>query len=126
MSVQASAFRLGLAGQINPEKVRCTNTIPLKAAGAGTQQINLTANQNNDANFIDSALSMYVNNQGQAASLTFQFSSGQLIEVAPNKQGYYNILQPNPINFTVSPSGATTATVQLINTFIPPQIWDAA
>lgn len=124
MSQQTRALQLGLAGNVNPKRVRCTNPISLASAGVVNNiAVNLTFEQNNDASFIDSALSMYVDNGGNANALKFNFSSGQTFEVPANTQGYVNILQPNPVSFTYTTGGVSTAYCMLVNVFLPPQFW---
>jgi len=116
---------LGVHGSTDPHQYRCTAPILIAAAGAQTQQFNFGAQQQSDSRFIDSALSMYVDNGGQATSITFTFSTGQQIVVQADTQGYFNILQGNPISFSVSTSGANVGTFMLMNFLIPPFTWTA-
>lgn len=88
--------------------------------------IDLSANQNNNANFIDSALTVYVDNGGQTGNLVIDFASGQRIYMQANTQGYFPVLQPNPIRFSVFSNAPTTAYCQLINAILPAGTWAAA
>lgn len=118
------SFQLGLGGIAKPAKLRCTAPISLAASGAGTFPIDLTANQNDNANFIGSALTMYADMGGANEDIVIAMSSGQKIQIAAGTQGYYTILQPNPISLQFTTLGAETVPyIQLINAILPAQTW---
>lgn len=125
-----ASWFLGLGGRATPTKMKCTSPIAVNLAqGAAALSVDLSANQNDNANFLDSALSMFVDASAatNTGPLTITFGSGQQIVINPNTQGYYTIAQPNPIRFGCVASGApgTTAVcnIMLFNAIIPPFVW---
>lgn len=59
---------------------------------------------------------VYIDNADNAAQIVLTVQgSGQRIIMGPNKQGYRNILCPNPVNIVVASTGGVTATVILLN-----------
>lgn len=110
---------LGSQGAIDFPQYKTTSPIVFQQWGGG---IDLTAYQQNTKQFIEAALSMYVDNGNNPAALTLTFASGQIIVVPANTQGYFNILQQNPVRFTAS--GYTAgAYCMLLNRFMPAMTW---
>jgi hypothetical protein len=119
----ASVSILGSHGEIQPDGFKCTAPLTLALVAGVPFQINLTQQQNLDARFLSAAISLYIDNGGNANPVTFQFSSGQVIVWPADMQGYINILQPNPIAFQATCSANATATIMMINALMAPQMW---
>lgn len=118
------AFKVGSGKNIVPDQLRCTG--PIFATGSTPQTIDLSAEQQNVANFIDQALTAYVDNGGNANAAFLQFDTGQQINIPPDTQGYYPILCRNPPRFSFYINGAGTAYLQLINALLPANTWAAS
>lgn len=119
-------FALGLNGVLTPpDGAKTTGVIPLSLVAGRQLQIDLRAAQINQ-NLLSAAQSMYCDNAGNPLPLTFSFSSGQVLVVPDHCQGYFTILQPNPIQFNVECAGNFLASVMLMNFQIPPIFWSAA
>lgn len=74
---------------------------------------------------IDVVRSIYIDNSMNPSPVTIVWQgSNQNIVVAAFSQGYYPVLVPDPITFTISSNG-TVCTVFLINYLVPGSSWNS-
>ena len=118
-------FALGLNRSLTPpDGVKCTNPIPLRLTGGVSLSLDLRAAQIND-NLLSACQSMYIDNSGNPLPVEFLFASGQVLKVPDHCQGYFNVLMPNPIQFSAVCAADWNLTVMLLNLQVPPIFWTA-
>jgi hypothetical protein len=66
--------------------------------------------------FISGIQGVFIDNSLNAASFTLQFNgTNQSIKVAPNRQGYFAVLCPNPSSLSFKTTGGVIVNVDLLN-----------
>jgi hypothetical protein len=68
-------------------------------------------------NFISMIQGIFIDNSANGSTLAVSFGgAGQSIKIAPNRQGYFIVLCPNPVNQIVFTStGGVAVSVNLLN-----------
>lgn len=67
-------------------------------------------------NFISMIQAIYLDNSGNAASMSVYFpNTNQTVTIAPNRQGYRSVLCPNPAKMSFLSQGGVLVNVELLN-----------
>jgi len=124
--VNASPTGLQIAiNQINQLPEEGAKSIPLLLDFTNTNlwTIDLTSFQ--ELGYISMIQTVYIDNSANGNSFTVVVgTSGQKITAAPNTQGYYPVLCPNPAKLSFGTlQGSGVIPIQLINTPIPGPVW---
>jgi hypothetical protein len=123
--VNTAQLRIAI-NQINQLPEEGAKSIPLLLdfTNTATWSVDLTNFQ--QLGYISMIQTVYIDNSsnGNPLSVIVGSNSGQVITAAPNTQGYYPVLCPNPAQFTISTlQGSGLIPIQLINTPIPGPVW---
>jgi len=125
---QTPFFVLGNQGELGPGKQGARGIGPLVyvfTGGAGQFFSVSLSSQQNTQGLLSSAQSMFVDNSAGTAAVQILFSSGQGIACPPLSQGWFPIIAPNPVSYTISCNTGQNATVSIFftNFEVSAQVW---
>lgn len=90
--------------------------VPLTLDFSAAAQYTLNLQNTQARDYISMVQAVYLDNSANASPLTVTFpASGQSITIAPNRQGYFSVLCPNPAQLVFSSAGTVLCTAILLN-----------
>lgn len=107
--------------QVPPEGPRA---VPLVLDFSLTTEYDLNLQNMESRNFITMIQSMFIDNSQSQVPFMVSFpNTGQTIQVAPNRQGYFQVLCPNPASMSFLSNGGAVVKVQLLNFPVSQHEW---
>lgn len=99
--------------------------VPVLLDFSQTNQYNVDLSNYMARTFITMVQALYLDNSGNNAPLIVNIGNGgQLIQIAPNRQGYFMILCPNPVNYlSFSSQGGVIVNAYLLNFPVATHDW---
>ena len=90
--------------------------VPLVLDFSQQPQYDLNLQNIESRNFISQIQSVFIDNRNNAQPVTITFDgSNQTIQCAPNRQGYFIVLCPNPASMHFVSTGLVKVSFQLLN-----------
>lgn len=103
---------------VNGQMVPCEGprAVPIDLDFTTDTECTLLLQNMQSRNFISMIQAVYIDNSGNTAPMSVRFpSTGQNITIAPNRQGYFIVLCPNPPQINFVSTGGVAVRVLLLN-----------
>jgi len=120
---QALTFQTVNCQTVPPEGPR---TVPLILDFSQTSTYSLSLQNMMSRNFISMIQGIFVDNSANGSPIQINVpTTGQTLQVAPNRQAYLVLLCPNPVSLNFSSNGGIAVNVTLLNFPVTNHEWPA-